>query len=100
MLTMRMIRRIPAALGGLALVLTATLATADDATQKIDAGGLTFQAPSAWKSTAPESQMRRAQLEIKPAAGDDDPAKLVVFAFPGGAVGRGEHRTLAQDVQG
>ncbi len=85
MLTTRMIRRIPAALGGLALVLTATLATADDATQKIDAGGLTFQAPSAWKSTAPESQMRRAQLEIKPAAGDDDPAKLVVFAFPGGA---------------
>ena len=29
--------------------------------------------------------MRRAQLEIKPVQGDDDPAKLVVFAFPGGA---------------
>ena len=86
MLTTRLIRRIPAALGGLAVLLTATLATADDATQKIDAGGLTFQAPSAWKSTAPESQMRRAQLEINPAAGDEDPAKLVVFAFPGGGL--------------
>ncbi|MFO0950868.1 MAG: hypothetical protein U0835_06875 [Isosphaeraceae bacterium] len=54
-------------------------------TQEVDAGGLTFQAPAAWKSTPPQSQMRRAQMKIDPAQGDADPAELIVFAFPGGA---------------
>jgi hypothetical protein len=58
---------------------------AEEKTQTIDAGGMTFQAPSAWKSTPPESEMRRAQLEIAPVKGDEEPAKLIVFAFPGGA---------------
>jgi len=31
--------------------------------------------------------MRRAQLSVEPAAGDDAPAELVVFAFPGGGGG-------------
>jgi hypothetical protein len=57
---------------------------ADAPTQKIEAGGLTFQAPASWKSTPPTSRMRLAQLAVKPAEGDDDPAELLVFAFPGG----------------
>jgi len=80
--TKSMRRRAP---GGLAVLFAVALLGADEPTQTVDAGGLTFQAPTAWKSTPPESQMRRAQLEIKPAKGDEDPAKLVVFAFPGGA---------------
>ncbi|MFO0910232.1 MAG: hypothetical protein U0794_18130 [Isosphaeraceae bacterium] len=68
-----------------AVGLSAT-ARADDAkTQEIDAGGLKFEAPATWKSTPPQSQMRRAQLKIEPVKGDEDPAELIVFAFPGGA---------------
>ena len=82
-------RRASAALGGLTVFLAATTAAAlalgADEPQTVDAGGLTFQAPAAWKSTPPESSMRRAQLEIKPVKGDDDPAQFVVFGFPGGA---------------
>jgi len=60
-------------------------ARADDAkTQEVDAGGLTFQAPADWKSTPPQSQMRRAQLKV-PAAEGEASADLIVFAFPGGA---------------
>jgi hypothetical protein len=58
---------------------------ADGPTQTIDAGGLTFQAPAAWKSSPPSSQMRRAELKVAPVEGDKEPAELVVFAFPGGA---------------
>ena len=53
--------------------------------ETIDAGGLTFQAPAAWKSTPPATVMRRAQLTIPAAPGDGEPAELVVTAFPGGA---------------
>jgi hypothetical protein len=60
---------------------------ADDAKKKIDAGGLTFEVPAAWKTTPTSSSMRRAQLKVEPLAGDDYPAELVVFAFPGGAGG-------------
>jgi hypothetical protein len=58
---------------------------ADDAKQMIDAKGLTFDVPKSWKSSPPTSQMRRAQLKVDPIEGDDYPAELVVFAFPGGA---------------
>src|SRR5262245_7694834 len=58
---------------------------ADDAKQTIDARGLTFEAPKSWKSNPPASQMRRAQLQVEPLEGDDYPADLIVFAFPGGA---------------
>lgn len=78
-------RRVPAALGGLAVLFAAAALGAEDRTQTVDAGGLTFEAPAAWKSSKPESSMRRAQLEIAPAKGDEDPARLIVFAFPGGA---------------
>lgn len=58
---------------------------ADAPTRTIDAGGLTFEVPAAWKSNPPSSGMRRAELRIAPAEGDKEPAELVVFAFPGGA---------------
>jgi hypothetical protein len=58
---------------------------ADGPRQRIDAGGLTFEVPAAWKSNPPSSSMRRAELTIGPQGGDKEPAELVVFAFPGGA---------------
>ena len=71
---------------GLGLAAVALLSLgADDAKQTIDARGLTFEAPKSWKSSPPTSQMRRAQLTVEPTEGDDYPAELVVFAFPGGA---------------
>jgi hypothetical protein len=71
------------ALGAIAVAVAAL--GADPPTQTIDAGGLTFQAPSSWKSSRPSSLMRRAQLAVPAAPGDGEPAELVVFAFPGGA---------------
>jgi hypothetical protein len=67
------------------LAAAAMLAGADDAKQVIDAKGLTFEVPKAWKSSPPKTQMRRAQLTVDPLEGDEYPAELVVFAFPGGA---------------
>jgi hypothetical protein len=74
--------------GAASLLAVAMLAMgADEPKQKIDAGGLTFEVPETWKSSPPSSQMRRAQLKVAPMEGDDFPAELVVFAFPGGAGG-------------
>jgi len=75
------------ALAPIALLAFGMPALADDKTQTVDAGGLTFEAPASWKSSKPESQMRRAQLKVAPVEGDTDGAELVVFAFPGGAGG-------------
>ena len=58
---------------------------ADEPKQTIDAKGLTFEAPKAWKSSPPTSEMRRAQLKVEPIEGDDYPAELIVFAFRGAA---------------
>jgi hypothetical protein len=69
---------------GLAAIAVLSLG-ADEPKQTIDARGLTFEAPKAWKSSPPTSQMRRAQLKVDPIEGDDYPAELIVFAFPGGA---------------
>jgi hypothetical protein len=73
---------------GLALSLAAFAGlsvAADEPKQTVDARGLTFEAPKAWKSSPPRNQMRRAELKADPIAGDDYPAELIVFAFPGGA---------------
>jgi hypothetical protein len=85
-------RRAGEALGPVAALLlclgpVAPAVAADDKTQEVDAGGLTFQAPGAWKSSPPQSEMRRAQLKIQPAKDDDakEGAEVIVFAFPGGA---------------
>jgi hypothetical protein len=58
---------------------------ADEPKQTIEAKGLRFQAPAAWKSSPPSSPMRLSQLKVQPIEGDDYPAELVVTAFPGGA---------------
>jgi hypothetical protein len=58
---------------------------ADEPKQTIDAKGLTFEAPKAWKSSPPTNRMRRAELKADPIEGDGYPAELIVFAFPGGA---------------
>lgn len=74
------------AMQGLGLAaLAVLLVAADDAKQTIDARGLKFEAPGAWKSSPPASQMRRAQLKVEPIEGDGYPAEMIVFAFPGGA---------------
>jgi hypothetical protein len=70
---------------GLAALLTVAALGADDKTQTVDGQGISFQAPAAWKQEAPQSEMRRAQLKIEPAKGDEHPAELILFAFPGGA---------------
>ncbi len=70
-------------LGAIALVLGSL--GADAPPQTINAGGLSFEAPGSWKASRPRSPMRRAQLSVAPAEGDDEPAELIVFAFPGGA---------------
>ena len=68
-----------------ALLLTGSTYAADEKTQTVDAGGLSFDAPAAWKST-PASGMRRAVLEVPGEKGADG-AKLIVFAFNGGGGG-------------
>ncbi len=61
-----------------------TAVAADDAPQTIKAGALSFKAPASWKSEKPKSSMRLSQLKVAAAPGDDEPAELAVFAFPGG----------------
>ncbi len=63
----------------------ALLAGADEPTRAVDAGGVTFQVPESWKTVPTNSSFRKAQLKAEPVAGDDYPALLVVYAFPGGA---------------
>jgi len=70
-----------AAIGILALVLGA-----DEPKKTIEAAGLSFQAPVSWKSIpTPSASMRKAQLQVEAVSGDEFPALLVVYAFPGGA---------------
>ena len=71
--------------GGLIFLLATAAIGADPAPQTVDVGGATFQAPAAWKSTKPASPMRKAQLKVDAAKGDDEGAELIVFVFPGGA---------------
>jgi hypothetical protein len=68
-----------------AMTVLAMALGADDPGRTIDTGGLTFKAPESWKSVPVKSSMRRAQLKVAPAEGDDFAAELVVYAFPGGA---------------
>jgi hypothetical protein len=68
---------------GLALVVGLT--AADDPKKTVEAGGVTFKAPESWKTVPTKSQMRKAQLKVEPVKGDDFPAELVVYVFPGGA---------------
>jgi len=71
------------ALAGVAVAVLAV--GADEPRKTIEARGLTFKAPEAWKTIPTRSSMRVAQLQVEPIKGDDFPALLVVYAFPGGA---------------
>lgn len=71
------------AVGG--LLLAASTTAAEDATRTVKAGGITFKAPESWKDVPTRSQMRKAQLQVEPVKGDEFPALLVVYVFPGGA---------------
>ncbi|RUL87572.1 hypothetical protein [Tautonia sociabilis] len=84
----RSIRRSIAVIGlslALAPVVAAQETKTEQETQKVEAGGLTFQVPSSWKVNRPTNQMRLVEIEVPPAEGDDKPGELVLFAFPGGA---------------
>ncbi|WP_145267605.1 hypothetical protein [Tautonia plasticadhaerens] len=83
----RPIRRTIAALG-LILAVTPALDAQEpkrQETQAVKAGDLTFEVPASWKVNRPSSQMRLTEIEVPPAEGDEKPAELVLFAFPGGA---------------
>lgn len=81
--TSRKFRAVTAALASCAVL--GLCLGADEPKKSVDAGGLSFQAPESWKSVPTSSQMRRAQLKVDPASGDDYPAMLIVYAFSGGA---------------
>lgn len=70
------------------VVLGLTIA-ANAPTQTVTVRDLTFDAPAAWKSVKPRSQMIQTQLTIAPAAGDEEPAELTVSAFAGAGGGGG-----------
>ena len=70
---------------GLVATLFGVAVAADEATQTIKAGALSFKAPADWKKETPKSSMRKAQMKIEPVKGDTEPSELLVFAFPNGA---------------
>jgi hypothetical protein len=80
------IRRV-LSVGFQASALALFLMGADDPKQTVDAKGMSFQAPAAWKSSTPSGMMRVAELKVDPIEGDDYPAELVVFSFNGDAGG-------------
>jgi hypothetical protein len=78
-------RRITSSVLVVGLVGAALALGADEPTKTIEASGLSFKAPESWKSIPTRSQMRKAQLQVEPVQGDDFPALLIVYVFPGGA---------------
>ena len=65
------------------------------------AAGLTYTAPTGWKSTPTTSSMRTAQFVLPRAAGDAQDAELVVYYFggSGGTVEANIERWLGQMQQ-
>ena len=72
-----------ATVGWVALMLGIS-AAADDSTQTIHAGPLSFQTPKTWKQERPSSAMRKAQIKVDPVAGDAEPAEMSVISLAGG----------------
>lgn len=64
---------------------SAPFAQDDAKPQTIEAVGVSFDVPAAWKTQKPTSAMRKAQIIVPAAEGDKDPTELVLFVFPGGA---------------
>ncbi len=67
----------------LAATLVVLALGADDDLKTHSVRGITFSTPKTW-SEAKAGGMRLAQFKVEPAKGDEDPAELVLFAFPGG----------------
>jgi hypothetical protein len=61
------------------------MGAAQEGVVKVEARGITFEVPKAWKGSKPASAMRLAQYAVGPVGDDKEPAELVLFAFPGGA---------------
>ena len=74
--------------GWVALMLGITLGAADDETRTVQADGLSFSVPKAWKSERPTSPMRKSQIKVEPVAGDTEPAEmyLVILSNKGGGL--------------
>ncbi|MFZ5432745.1 MAG: hypothetical protein ACOZB3_03125 [Calditrichota bacterium] len=49
----------------------------------LDLDGMMANLPEGWSKVEPSSTMRIAQINLAPAKGDDKPAELAVFHFPG-----------------
>jgi hypothetical protein len=49
----------------------------------LDYEGMLAKLPEGWKRVEPSSSMRVAQVEMAPVKGDESPAELVIFHFPG-----------------
>jgi hypothetical protein len=53
--------------------------------RKVEVEGVSFEVPRSWESSKPATAMQKAVIEVKAAEGDSEPAKLVLYVFPGGA---------------
>ena len=75
-----------------------TPATAQDpspaAGVEVDAGGLRFRAPTAWKLETPSSPMRKLQATLPRQGSDPEDASLVVYYF-----GAGQGGTKEQNIE-
>jgi hypothetical protein len=54
-------------------------------TRRVEVEGVSFEVPKSWESKRPGSAMQKQVLEVAPAAGDSEPARLTLYVFPGGA---------------
>lgn len=61
-----------------------TVSSAADS-EKVMIGPVQYDVPSNWTRQRPRNQMRLAQFGIPLVDGDEGPAEIVVFTFPGGA---------------
>ncbi len=80
-------RNRPLTFGLIAAALVVVGVGADGPTESITVEGLTFDAPSAWKTAKPRSAMIQKQLTIAPTEGDKTPAELTISAIGGGGGG-------------
>jgi hypothetical protein len=58
------------------------------ATRDVEVGAIVMSVPASWQSQKPSSRMRLAQFSVPAVEGDEEPAELAVFSFPGGGSAR------------
>jgi hypothetical protein len=54
-------------------------------TRKVEVEGVSFEVPEGWASKKPSTAMQKEVIEVPAADGDSEPARLVLYVFPGGA---------------